>query len=237
MALRDEIATPDAKRRHVRRLFATIAGRYDLITRLLSYGQDQRWKARLVALASPSAADRVLDLATGTGDLAFEAAARSARVVGLDVTPAMVALARRKAGSGRRPSFLVGDMEALPFPAGSFSLVTTGYGLRNVSDLRAALDEMYRVLKPKGAVLSLDFTAPSNALVRGAYLAYLSVVGGAIGWLLHGDADTYRYIPASLRDYPGMQALSKLMSERGFAEVRCYRVLGGLLAIHHATKP
>src|SRR5262245_6794666 len=236
MALRDEIATPAAKRRHVRRLFATIAGRYDLITRLLSYGQDQRWKARLVALASPSAGDRVLDLATGTGDLAFAAADRSAQVVGLDVTAAMVALARRKTGPGRRPSFLVGDMEALPFPEGSFTLVTTGYGLRNVSDLRAALDEVYRVLTPNGALYSLDFTAPSNAVIRGAYLAYLSIVGGAIGWLLHGDPDTYRYIPASLRGYPGMHELSELMVERGFSQVRCHRVLGGLLVIHQAKK-
>ena len=135
MPLRDEIATPDRKRRYVRRLFATIASRYDLVTRLLSYGQDQRWKRRLMALAAPSMGDRVLDLATGTGDLAFAAAPQSALVVGLDVTPGMIALARGKAFDGRRPHFLVGDMEALPLSSGAFDLVTTSYGLRNVSNL------------------------------------------------------------------------------------------------------
>ncbi len=236
MPLRDQIATPAGKRRYVRALFSTIADRYDLITRVLSYGRDRHWKRRLIAMAAPGEFDRVLDLATGTGDLAFAAAARSADVVGLDITLRMIELARRKPVSGRSPRFLVGDMGALPFASASFDVITTGYGLRNVPDLEAAIDEMARVLKPNGAAFSLDFNRPANAVVRSVYLSYLTVIGGAIGWLLHRDPDTYRYIPASIRNYPGAAAVSRLMEQRGFTRVRHYQVLGGLMAIHHAVK-
>ena len=124
--LRDRIATPEGKRQFVRSLFATIADRYDLITVVLSYAQDQRWKRRLADLASPAAGARALDLATGTGDIALLFAARRARVVGLDVTLRMIELARRKAAGVQSATFLVGDMLALPFTAASFDIVTTG---------------------------------------------------------------------------------------------------------------
>src|SRR5262249_44884199 len=149
-ALADTISTPDGKRRYLRALFATIADRYDFITVALSYGQDARWKRRLVAIANPTSRTRVLDLATGTGDLAFESASRGATVVGLDITQRMIELAREKANASPRfhvaPQFLVGDMLALPFPDASFDIVTTGYGLRNVPNLTRAIDEIRRVL-------------------------------------------------------------------------------------------
>jgi demethylmenaquinone methyltransferase/2-methoxy-6-polyprenyl-1,4-benzoquinol methylase len=233
MSLRDRIATPDGKRRYVRSLFATIADRYDFITIALSYGQDRRWKRRLVALAAPRAGQRVLDLATGTGDLAFAAAARGARVVGLDITQRMIELAKRKSDHAQ---FIVGDMLALPFPVGSFDIVTTGYGLRNVPDLAQAIDEISRVLVPGGQALSLDFNRPGNALIRTFYLGYLTIVGSLLGWTLHGDPDTYRYIPASIRQYPGAEAVERMFEARGFSRVQHYRVLGGLMAIHHATR-
>lgn len=235
MSLRHRLATPDAKRRYVRGLFATIAGRYDLITIVLSYGRDRRWKRRLVDLAAPRSGTRALDLATGTGDIAFALEARGARVVGLDITPRMIELARAKQA---RPgaAFVVGDMGALPFAAARFDLVTTGYGLRNVPDLTVAIDEIARVLKPGGRLLALDFDRPPNRFVRSAYLVYLTIVGGALGWLLHRDPDTYRYIPASIRTYPGAAAVAGLMRARGFGRVRHYRVLAGLMAIHDGAK-
>src|SRR5262245_2829549 len=236
MLLRDRIATPDGKRRHVRTLFATIADRYDLITRILSYGQDRRWKARLVDLAAPRSGMVALDLATGTGDIAFLLHDRAARTIGLDVTLRMIELARTKRSAAAAPQFIVGDMTALPFPAGSMDTITTGYGLRNVPDLTVAIDEIYRVLRRGGQVLSLDCNRPSDALVRSVYLLYLSLVGGMLGWVLHGDPDTYRYIPASIRTYPGAEGVADLMRTRGFTTVRHYPVLGGLMAIHHAQK-
>ena len=228
------IATPEEKRRYVRTLFATIADRYDLITRALSYGQDRRWKARLVRMASPRPGASVLDLATGTGDIAAACADRGALVVGLDVTRRMIELAHGKHGA--RVRFLVGDMLALPFPSASFDIVTTGYGLRNVPDLLAALAEIQRVLKPGGAILSLDFNRPSSPVVRAAYLTYLDVVGGVLGLVLHRDPDTYRYIPASIRRYPGADAVAEMMRALGFSRTDYHPVLGGLMAIHHGIR-
>ena len=237
--LSEQIATPEGKRRYVRALFSTIADRYDFITVALSYGQDRRWKRRLIAMALPGPQTRALDLATGTGDIAFACAARGASVVGLDVTHRMIELAHAKANAAptrSAPSFLVGDMLALPFPSASFDLVTTGYGLRNVPDLTRAIDEIRRVLRPGGQLLSLDFNRPVNPIVRGAYLVYLTAVGGALGWTLHRDPDTYRYIPASIRQYPGAAAVARLMQSHGFARATYHRVLGGLMAIHHGVR-
>src|SRR5262245_18831783 len=247
-SLDNAIATPDGKRRYVRKLFATIADRYDFITVALSYGQDQRWKRRVIALADPHRGLRVLDLATGTGDLAFAATARGAWVVGLDITYRMIELAKRKSQPASpelaraecertgEPKFVVGDMLALPFPAASFDLVTTGYGLRNVPELPQAIEEIRRVLAPGGRAVSLDFNRPASSWIRSAYLAYLTVVGAALGWILHRDPDTYRYIPASIRHYPGAAAVARMFEGRGFSHVQHYRVLGGLMAIHHATR-
>jgi demethylmenaquinone methyltransferase/2-methoxy-6-polyprenyl-1,4-benzoquinol methylase len=241
--LAQRIATPDGKRRYVRTLFSTIADRYDFITVALSYGQDRRWKRRLIRMASPGPGTRALDLATGTGDIAFACAERGASVIGLDITLRMIELSKKKLrneprapGEPREPTFFVGDMLALPFPPASFDLVTTGYGLRNVPDLTLAIDEIRRVLKPGGRLLSLDFNRPSNAIMRGAYLAYLTAIGGALGWALHRDPDTYRYIPASIRQYPGAEAVARLMQARGFARASYHPVLGGLMAIHDGVR-
>lgn len=231
--LGDALAAPDTKSRYVRRLFATIAERYDLITRLLSYGQDRKWKARLVTLAAAANGARALDLACGTGDIAFALAARGAQVAGLDITHRMLQLARAK-GSGA--SFLAGDMLALPFRDREFDIVTAGYGLRNVSDIGRALAEIHRVLKPDGRFLSLDFNRPTSSVVRGVYLAYLTAVGATLGFILHRDPDTYRYIPESIRRYPGAVQVNVMIERAGFSRSEYLPVLGGLMAIHHARR-
>ena len=242
LTLRSTIATPEGKRRYVRRLFAAIADRYDFITRFLSYGQDRRWKARLIQRAAIRPGDRVLDLACGTGDLTFAAAEHGGRAVGLDVTHRMLQLAQARQINGvgshlNRTAFTCGDMLALPFPAASFDVVTTGYGLRNVPDLALALREIRRVLAPGGRLLSLDFNRPDNALLRSAYLTYLTAVGSALGLVLHGDPDTYRYIPESIRLYPGAAGVAALMRGGGFEDVCVEPLLGGLMAIHRASVP
>jgi ubiquinone/menaquinone biosynthesis methyltransferase len=236
-ALEAALSTPDSKHRYVRRLFHTIADRYDLITVLLSFGRDRAWKRRLVRMAGVPPGARVLDLACGTGDIAYAMAAHGHLVVGLDLVPRMVELARAKDKVGRSvPFFLVGDMMALPFADASFDVVTTGYGLRNVPRLEPALAEIARVLRPGGQVLSLDFNRPDFAPVRLVYLAYLYVVGGLLGRALHGDPDTYRYIPASIRRYPGAGPVAAMMRQEGFAAAEWVPVLGGLMAIHRARK-
>lgn len=232
MSLRSTIATPGGKQRYVRRMFATIADRYDLITVVLSYGLDRRWKDRLISLAAIDGDDRVLDLACGTGDILFRAARQARLAVGLDVTFRMLQLAAAKANV----PLVAGDMMALPFPSAQFSVVTTGYGLRNVPDIEGAIDEIARVLVPRGRLLSLDFNKPAQPLLRAAYLAYLTIIGSTLGFVLHRDPDTYRYIPESIRNYPGAQGVARLLEQRGFTNVRVVPLLGGLMAIHSATR-
>jgi demethylmenaquinone methyltransferase/2-methoxy-6-polyprenyl-1,4-benzoquinol methylase len=228
--------TPAAKRRYVRQLFGTIAHRYDLITRLLSFGQDQRWKARLLALAAIQSGEDVLDLACGTGDLAIMAARNGARVRALDLALPMLQLAKMKP-EGRSVSWLAGDIGALPIASAAVDVITIGYGLRNVPDLPAALGELHRVVRPGGRVLSLDFDRPEAAWLRALFLAHLTVVGSTLGWILHRNPDTYRYIAASIRRYPGARAVKSMMRAAGFVDVRHVRVFGGLMAIHLAIKP
>ena len=239
MSLDDVFSSPQSKRQYVRGLFATIADRYDLITRLLSYGQDARWKAKLVTLANVKDGERALDLACGTGDLAQAMTARGARTIGLDITHRMLELGRLRASgasSSQAIQFIGGDMTSLPFRSDVFDVVTTGYGLRNVPDLDAAIAEIARVLKPRGRFLSLDFNKPDSTLVRAAYLAYLTAVGSALGWILHRDPDTYRYIPASIRRYPGARAVADRMVARGFTNVRIVPLLFGLMTLHLAER-
>lgn len=236
-SLRQALSTPEAKRTYVRRLFSVIAPRYDLITVLLSYGQDGRWKRRLTGMARIEKGVPALDLACGTGDIAFGLAAAGASVTGLDITPAMLQLARRRPEAAHlRVRLVAGDMTALPFPDASFLVVTTGYGLRNVPDLPGALAEIYRVLTPGGRMLSLDFNRPAHPAVRAVYLAYLTLVGSVLGAILHRDPDTYRYIPESIRRYPGAGAVCTLARRAGFSQCTWQPVLGGLMAIHSGSK-
>jgi len=234
--LRTAFDSPDTKSRYVRRLFSTIADRYDLITVLLSYGQDRGWKQRLVSMAPIPPGGRVLDLACGTGDITYALQDRGARTVGLDITPRMIEIARKKRDAGPPPTFLVADMMALPFPDSTFDVVTTGYGLRNVPMIAPALAEVRRVLRQGGVLLALDFNRPSNPIVRFVYLLYLALVGSTLGLVLHGDPDTYRYIPESIRRYPGADGVCAIAREQGFAACDYLRVLGGLMAIHRAAK-
>ena len=223
-------------------MFATIADRYDFITVVLSFGRDAAWKRRLVNEARVRHDVHVVDLACGTGDIAFEAARAGARVTGVDVTFRMIEIARAKADRAKIdglwpvPRFVVCDMMALPLPTSSADIITTGYGLRNVPQLKDAIDEILRVLKPDGQLLSLDFNRPQSAVIRAAYLTYLTVVGSILGLILHRDPDTYRYIPESVRRYPGAHGVAELMRLRGFSNVRIIPILGGFMTLHVATR-
>jgi demethylmenaquinone methyltransferase/2-methoxy-6-polyprenyl-1,4-benzoquinol methylase len=124
----------------------------------------------------------------------------------------------------------------VPLASASVDVVMAGYGLRNMPALEPALDEIARVLRPGGRFVALDFDRPASRLLRGAYLAYLWGAGSVVGWLLHGDADTYRYIPASLRRYPGARAVADALRARGFVQVEVVALLGGLMALHVAVR-
>ena len=240
--LRTAFENPSSKHAYVRRLFSTIADRYDLITVLLSFGLDRGWKTRVADLAGPLEGKHALDLACGTGDITFSIHDRGACAVGLDITHRMVELARNKtrrsslhpAPRTPHPVFVVGDMSTLPIPNQQFDVVTTGYGLRNVPVIETALTEIHRVLRPGGVLVSLDFNRPAYRVVRGLYLAYLTAVGSALGLVLHRDPDTYRYIPESIRRYPGAASVCDMMRRAGFTRAEWIPILGGLMAIHVA---
>jgi len=231
MRLSAAFESPEAKRRYNRRLFGVIADRYDLITVLLSYGRDRAWKRQLVARANPRPGELVVDLACGTGDLAALARAAGARVLGVDLAEPMLRRAK-----DRLVQLAQGDMCALPLRDECADVATAGYGLRNVPVLETALAEILRILRPGGRFFALDFNRPHNRVLRSVYLAYLTVVGSALGLALHGDPDTYRYIAASLRRYPGAPAVVDMMVRAGFVEARWTPVLGGLMAIHEGRK-
>jgi demethylmenaquinone methyltransferase / 2-methoxy-6-polyprenyl-1,4-benzoquinol methylase len=220
--------------RLMRAMFGTIAPRYDLVTRIFSYGMDRRWK-RLGVKKTPLAEGAVvLDLASGTGDfsrLVLERVPR-ARAVAVDLTEPMLRLARKRGLT----EAICGDAIALPFADGSFHCVFVGYGLRNFPDLSAAVREIARVTRPGGMMVSLDFFLPANSVLRQLYLAYLYLQGAFWGLLLHGRARVYTYIPDSLRSFVSVDEFSSLLRRTGYAQVEARRHIFGGIGLHWAVK-
>lgn len=223
--------------REVRRMFGRIVRRYDLMNRLMTGGQDVRWRRKVVGAALEAGRGRALDVATGTGDLALALAAGGFReVVGLDFAPEMIAAAARKRGSRANVAFAVGDALHLPFPDAAFDACTVSFGLRNMADYGAAIREMGRVVKPGGRLVCLELTPYHAPVLGGLFKAYFTRVVPRIGGLLSGDREAYRYLPSSVAAFPDADALAALMRANGFARVDVVRVGGGTVAIHVATK-
>jgi demethylmenaquinone methyltransferase/2-methoxy-6-polyprenyl-1,4-benzoquinol methylase len=227
----------------VRAMFSRLAGRYDLLNDVMSFGLHRLWKRDAVelALAGRTGPVRVLDLCCGTGDLAFLAgagAASGSRVFGLDFTLPMLAIARTRRGAGGgAATFAQGDAMLLPFPAASFDAVTIGYGLRNVADPFECLQEIRRVLAPGGRVVVLDFGKPANPVTRSLYGAFLKGAMPIVGWLFHGDPDTYRYIPESLERYPAQRGVRDLMEQAGLSSARYEDRMLGTMGLNVAEAP
>lgn len=244
------LGDPAIKQRFVTPMFDIVATRYDRFTRIFSFGMDRGWKEELLADAvagmdpAPATGAVVLDLACGTGDLAFSAASRiaGARVTGVDASPAMIdaAKTRRRALAGSAAgtvAFRVGDMTRLDGVADvSVDLVTAGYGFRNAPDFRAAIAECARVLKPGGRLLVLDFYRPESALWRALFLGYLRVAGDLVGWLWHREPVVYGYIARSIDHFVSWRAFSAALEEEGFTVERVRPHLFGGIAMHGARK-
>lgn len=223
-------------------MFEHIAPRYDAFTRLFSFGMDARWKGELMDWfdARAGAECEVLDVACGTGDLAFRAAGLrpSARVTGIDAAEGMIDLARarvRDTDAGR-VHFATGDLTRLPQPDGSVDVVMAGYALRNVPRYEAALAELHRVLRPGGVLLTLDFYRPSLAPWRALLLGYLQLSGGIVGWWWHRAPIIYAYIAHSIRHFVTRGEFSAALTRHGF-DVQAERshLLGGI-ALHQAIR-
>jgi demethylmenaquinone methyltransferase/2-methoxy-6-polyprenyl-1,4-benzoquinol methylase len=231
------VASED-KAQRVRRMFSEIAPRYDLLNRLLSLGVDLSWRKRAVALALERQPRRILDLATGTGDLALLLKARvpEAQVVGADFAPPMLALARKKAeAQGLKVEFLEADALALPFPEASFDAVTLAFGFRNFADYEKALSEIHRVLTPGGRLVLLEFPPPPKGAFGLVYRLYFGKLLPFIGGVVSGNFGAYRYLPESVEAFPPPEALKALMEGVGF-KVRYELLTFGVAAIHVGDK-
>lgn len=242
------LADPARKQRFVTPMFDIIAPRYDRFTRIFSFGMDRQWKNELLAelrrAVSPSDSGvdggLALDLACGTGDLAFDVAALlpGVRALGIDASPKMIAEAeaRRARTRARRVEFTVGDMCALALASASVRVVTAGYGLRNVPDFRVALSEIARVLEPGGVFLALDFYRPRSALWRRLFLGYLTAAGNVVGWAWHREPVVYGYIARSIDHFVSNEEFARALEDAGLRVEKISTKLMGGVAIHLARK-
>ena len=214
-------------------MFDRIAKVYDLMNSVMTAGMHHRWRKRAADLAEVGPGSAVLDVATGTGDLAIELARRGAEVTGTDFAPAMLELARQKAPG---LTFEEGDALALRYPDDAFDAVTVGFGARNFSDLGRGLEEMARVTKPGGRVVVLEITTPQKPPLSLFFRAWFDRIVPQLGRLA-GDSDAYTYLPNSVRRFPGPEELAGRMAAAGLAEVRWILTAGGIIAIHVGRKP
>ena len=222
----------------VRAMFDRIAGLYDRMNTVMTAGLHRVWRRRAADLAEVSPGDRVLDVATGTGDLALELAARVApggEVVGIDFSQRMLEVARAKASAAGRPDvrirFQVANALALPFDANEYAAATVGFGARNFADLDGGLAEMVRVVRPGGRVVVLEITTPRRPPLSTFFEVWFDRVVPVLGQLA-GDAAAYSYLPNSVRRFPGLDELAALMARSGLRDVRYLVTAGGIVALH-----
>jgi len=230
------------KQQRVRAVFDSVATRYDLMTDLMSMGVHRLWKRRTVELAGVRRGQRVLDLAAGTGDLAE----KFARIVGpdgevvmTDINEAMLNEGRARlvnAGVVGNMDYALANAEKLPFDDNSFDCVTIGFGLRNVTHKQFALNEMYRVLRPGGRALVLEFSHPVSQPLSRAYDLYSFTMLPIMGRFVAGDADSYRYLAESIRMHPDQETLLSMMEQAGFERASYVNLTGGIVAIHRGYK-
>jgi demethylmenaquinone methyltransferase/2-methoxy-6-polyprenyl-1,4-benzoquinol methylase len=227
---------------HVKAVFDSVASRYDLMNDLMSLGIHRLWKRQAVALAGVRRGQRVLDLAAGTGDLAQRFAGivgPEGEVVMSDINAAMLSRGRDRLtdlGLVGNLHYTLANAEALPLASGHFDCITIGFGLRNVTHKQRALEEMFRVLRPGGRALVLEFSHPSSGALQKAYDLYSFNVLPVLGKLVAQDADSYRYLAESIRMHPDQETLSAMMEAAGFERCAWFNLTGGIVAIHRGYK-
>ena len=233
----------EAKAGMVRRVFDSVASRYDLMNDLMSGGVHRLWKRYAIELSAARPGQTILDIAGGTGDLA----ARFSRLVGpegqvilADINAAMLEVGRDRLidkGATGNIEVVQADAQALPFKNNSVDCITIAFGLRNVTDKALALRSMLRVLRPGGRLLVLEFSKPTSALLGKVYDQYSFQILPAMGRLIAQDADSYRYLAESIRKHPDQETLLGMMEDAGFGECRYHNLTGGIVALHQGFKP
>jgi demethylmenaquinone methyltransferase/2-methoxy-6-polyprenyl-1,4-benzoquinol methylase len=228
--------TGGERARYVQGMFARIARRYDLMNRLMTAGQDVRWRREVIRLAALPSRGSLLDLGAGTGDLARQALRQmpDCLPVAADFTLEMMLEGKRRLAE--RLVWAAADALNLPFPGESFDAVVSGFLLRNVSDINQTLHEQYRVLKLGGRIVALDTTRPVRNALTPLINLHLHRVIPTLGRLIAGDAEAYRYLPDSTESFLSAEVLAKRMQAAGFREIGFYRVMFGTVAIHWGSK-
>lgn len=230
-----------AKAGMVHGLFSRVASKYDIMNDVMSGGVHRLWKDAMMDWLAPRPGQRLLDVAGGTGDVAFRFLTRApgATATVCDMTESMLVAGRQRAESDRmadRLDWVVGDAMALPFADASFDVYTISFGIRNVTRIEDALSEAYRVLKPGGRLMVLEFSQLPNPLLQKAYDLYSFNVIPAMGQVIAGDSDSYRYLVESIRKFPDQERFAAMVREAGFGQVKYRNLTMGVAALHSGWK-
>ena len=230
----DQLVSPEEKTRRVGQVFSSVARRYDLMNDLMSGGMHRLWKDRFVTKVKPRPGEDILDMAGGTGDVAFRMANRGARVTVADINSDMLAVGMERARERgiKGLSWKQENAEALSFGDTSFDAYTIAFGIRNVTDIPAALREAHRVLKRGGRFYCLEFSSSEWPGFADLYDAYASRVIPRIGRSVADDEESYRYLVESIRRFPRVEEFRRMIADAGFQQTTAERILGGLVAIH-----
>jgi demethylmenaquinone methyltransferase / 2-methoxy-6-polyprenyl-1,4-benzoquinol methylase len=225
---------------YVRTLFDSIAGRYDLLNHLLSTGIDFVWRRRAIQLLQPLRPKSILDVATGTGDLAIEACRLNPdRIVGIDISLRMLETASKKIGERDLSGIITleqGTAEKMRYESGTFDAVTCAFGVRNFENLEAGLKEFLRVLRNEGTALILEFSNPKAFLVKQLYSFYSSTVIPMLGWFISGNRSAYKYLPRTVSEFPGGEDFCDILRKTGFKNISYRPMTFGIASIYLATK-
>lgn len=230
-----------SKKVQVRQMFDSISGRYDSLNRVISFGIDVQWRKNLINRVLQHKPQKVLDVATGTGDLALSLAQKNAdiAIVGLDLSPGMLDLGKQKIQQAQKSNqiqMIVGDSEALPFEDHSFDAVMVAFGVRNFENLDQGLTEILRVLKPKGQLTVLETAVPKSLFLRLGYQVYTGAIMPLIGRLFSSDKKAYSYLSSSAAAFPCGEAFNNILRKNGFIEVQDFPQTLGVASIYCAYK-
>jgi demethylmenaquinone methyltransferase/2-methoxy-6-polyprenyl-1,4-benzoquinol methylase len=234
----DELVSPGEKTRRVGQVFSSVARRYDLMNDLMSGGMHRLWKERFVNRVKPRRGEEILDMAGGTGDIAFRMARRGTRVTVADINADMLEVGKERAQSRKLTglTWKVENAEALSFDDASFDAYTIVFGIRNVTDIRAALREAHRVLNRGGRFYCMEFSSSEWPGFSKLYDAWADNVIPRVGKAVANDEESYRYLVESIRRFPRPQAFKRMISDAGFVRAAAEPMLGGLVTIHSGWK-